>query len=226
MASSRGKPDPERPGKKWRADIETALAAGEIKAYHHGDLRTALVAAAAAILETEGFEALTLRGVARAAGVSRQAPYHHFAGLAGLLAAVAAKGFRELGAAMETRIARETCPKLRLTAAGVGYVAFAARNPALFKLMFGGSKATFPPDEELSTAREGARDMLRGAIAGLDPAPDQPPDVQERRGLAAWAVVHGLAELVTKGVVKIEDYGTDDIDAFTRDVLLDGRVVF
>src|SRR5271167_202611 len=105
--------------------------------YHHGDLRAALVQAARTILETQGLATLSLRGAARAAGVSPAAPYHHFPDKQALLDAVAAQGFDALTAAMTTRMAKETNPDARLEASGVGYVVFAVENPALFGLMFG-----------------------------------------------------------------------------------------
>src|SRR5271154_1132897 len=105
--------------------------------YHHGDLRDALVRAGRTILEEDGLAVLSLRRVARTAGVSPAAPYHHFADKQALLDAVATQGFDALTSAMETRMAKETDPDARLDASGVGYVVFAVENPALFRLMFG-----------------------------------------------------------------------------------------
>jgi AcrR family transcriptional regulator len=82
--------------------------------YHHGDLRAALVGAARLILEREGFDALSLRAVARGAGVSQAAPYHHFKDKDELLGAVAAEGFDGLTQAMRTRMAEEKTPAASL----------------------------------------------------------------------------------------------------------------
>src|SRR5689334_3072606 len=83
-------------GKPGRAAVRKPAAA---RGYHHGDLRSALVVAAAALLERDGAEALSFRGVARAAGVSQAAPYNHFAGREELLATIAEQGFCTLEAA-------------------------------------------------------------------------------------------------------------------------------
>src|SRR5437764_560426 len=70
------------------------------RAYHHGDLKAALIDSALEILRKEGLEALTLRAVARRAGVSQAAPYRHFADRRALVAAVAERGFERMQAAM------------------------------------------------------------------------------------------------------------------------------
>src|ERR1700693_5459913 len=106
--------------------------------YHHGDLPRALLDAALHIVETQGTEALTLRAVARRAGVSQAAPYRHFASKEAILAAVAEDGFRSLIAAMRESVA--TCgedPLGRLRAVGLGYVTFATSHPSHFRVMFG-----------------------------------------------------------------------------------------
>ncbi len=79
-------------------------------------------------------------GPPAAAGVSPAAPYHHFPDKQALLDAIATQGFDALTSAMETRMAKETDPNARLDASGVGYVAFAVENPALFQLMFSASR--------------------------------------------------------------------------------------
>src|SRR5689334_19621575 len=103
------------------------------RSYHHGDLHSALLLTAGKMLEKEGLEALTLREVARRAGVSHSAPYRHFAEREALLAALAAEGFERLGAAQ-----RKAAEAGGLRAMGEAYVAFALENPQRFRLMFGG----------------------------------------------------------------------------------------
>src|ERR1700743_2586808 len=104
--------------------------------YHHGGLRDALIHAALEILESEGLAALSLRAVARRAGVSAAAPYHHFPDKQALLDAVAERGFDALTAAMTERMDRAGDDAARLDGKGIGAVAFAVANPALFGLMF------------------------------------------------------------------------------------------
>ncbi|RZJ08327.1 MAG: TetR family transcriptional regulator, partial [Rubrivivax sp.] len=107
-------------------------------AYHHGALRETLLDAAEALLAQRGADALSLRDVARGAGVSHAAPYHHFAGLPELLAALAARSFQQLGAAMQAGVdAHPADARDQLLAIATAYVDFARRRPARFRLMFG-----------------------------------------------------------------------------------------
>lgn len=116
--------------------------------YHHGDLRAALVEAAAGEIERRGYENLSLRELAESLGVSHAAPYRHFADRRALLAAVAADGFGRL-TAIHRNAAGKT-PLARLAAAGRGYLAFAAERPQMFRLMLvsdllsGGKEAPDP----------------------------------------------------------------------------------
>src|SRR5262245_1682880 len=97
--------------------------------YHHGDLRQAVLQTAGEIIEKEGLEALSLREVARRAGVSHSAPYRHFPDRERLLAALVEEGFSMLAEALEKRPRREM---------GEAYVEFALAHPERFRLMFGG----------------------------------------------------------------------------------------
>src|SRR5215469_14061638 len=106
-------------------------ASADHATYHHGDLRAALVKAAVVEIERSGYENLSLRELAASLGVSRAAPYRHFADRRALLAAIAAAGFDELTAIH--RNANGKTPQARLAAAGRGYLAFAAERPQLFR---------------------------------------------------------------------------------------------
>ena len=112
---------------------QSAVAVAESRPYHHGDLRRALLDAACKIMEHDGALALSLRAVAREAGVSPAAPYHHFRDKAELLAAVADEGFETLGLRMKA--ARDAEPGDALTAMGVAYIMFAHENHALYRVM-------------------------------------------------------------------------------------------
>ena len=124
--------------------------------YHHGDLRAALIKAATAEIERGGYENLSLRELADSVGVSRGAPYRHFADRRALLAAVAADGFERLTAIYrKAMMGSGKTPQDRLAAAGRGYLRFAAKRPQMFRLMFvsdllGGG--TVPPDAALAKA--------------------------------------------------------------------------
>ncbi|WP_188946507.1 TetR/AcrR family transcriptional regulator, partial [Polymorphobacter multimanifer] len=101
------------------------------------DLGATLVAEALTILERDGLAALSLRGVARAAGVSAMAPYHHFADRTALLAAVAVVGFERLYAAKMAATQGVDDPRAALVAGSRAYVRFVIENPALYRLMKG-----------------------------------------------------------------------------------------
>ena len=107
-------------------------------AYHHGDLRRALLDAALLMVEREGPKGLSLRAVARLAGVSPAAPYRHFSGKEGLLAAVAREGLNALAESMESASAENVGLALaEFRAIALAYVKFAAANPSHFRVMFG-----------------------------------------------------------------------------------------
>src|SRR3990172_5080540 len=120
--------------------------------YHHGDLRAALLKAALQILRTRGLAALSLREVARKAGVSHQAPYHHFATRGHLLAALAAEGFNQLGDELDRIQAAAGDAVSAAQDTGVRCVTFAAANPDRFRLMFGADIGSRDPYPELAAA--------------------------------------------------------------------------
>src|SRR5688500_95290 len=105
--------------------------------YHHGDLRRALVKAALHLIQKEGMDQLTLRKVAKAAGVSHAAPYAHFSSKSELVAAVKEEGFTQLRDTISTAVekTRGNAEK-KLRVLGSAYVEFAAENPTMFQVMF------------------------------------------------------------------------------------------
>jgi len=152
--------------------------------YHHGDLRAALLAAAAQLLAEGGLAAISLREVARRAGVSHNAPYRHFPDRDSLLAALAAQAFHDL--ADWTRASGAE----GLAALGQRYVEFALAHPGRFALMFSAAldKARY---SELQLAATELYELLGQAVRAAAPARD--PVVAT---LAAWSLVHGLAQLL------------------------------
>jgi AcrR family transcriptional regulator len=164
------------------------------------NLRGRLIDEAIGLLEREGLEALTLRGIARAAGVSHMAPYRHFADKDTLLAAVAEAGFRELSASMDRSAAAATTARARLRAIGMTYVHFARRRPALYRLMFGpliADKERFP---ELAEASRATFTHCASAVTErIAPADGANEDAQEVLTLATWSLAHGLSSLLIDG---------------------------
>lgn len=170
-------------------------AVGE-RAYHHGNLRAALVQCGMQALEREGLGALTLRRAARDAGVSQSAPLHHFGGKLGLCAAIAAEGFRTLLASRREAIAREQDAEGQLRAAMRAYVRFALRHPALFELMFSPlipDKSRYPELEEASTC---SYRLLEDCVAEYLRASGRSAAQLRQAALAAWTACHGVATIL------------------------------
>lgn len=166
--------------------------------YHHGDLKTALLAQAEAILERDGVQALTLRAAARAAGVSHAAPANHFGDLTGLLSELAAVGFNRFSASlMAATDAAGANPVTRSTAMGAAYVRFAQSHPGLFLLMFRGDRLDVARPA-LRDAIDASRQALRavGATGGDEALP---PLQVAARAAARWSLVHGFAMLLLDG---------------------------
>jgi AcrR family transcriptional regulator len=162
--------------------------------YHHGDLRQGLIDAARAILEREGAGALSLRAVAREAGVSPAAPYHHFKDKTELLEAVALEGWEMLDEVMGRARACDDRDE-RMADASVAYVLFARDHPELYRLMYDTTrdKAELPAalgSNNASSPYSKVRETL--IRAGVDP--DDHVRL-ELATIAAWCSAHGLAEL-------------------------------
>lgn len=156
--------------------------------YHHGDLRRAVLTAALDVIAAEGPDALSLRGLARRAGVSHAAPAHHFKDRAGLLTAVAAEGYALFADALTA------APDLQER--GVAYVRFAVTHPAHFQVMFR-PELHRADDTALLAAKARATEALR---AGVDGLPDTARGADARlTGVAAWSLAHGFATLLLSG---------------------------
>ena len=162
--------------------------------YHHGALRSALLDAALAMVE-EGKD-LTLRGVARRAGVSHAAPYHHFADRRALVAGLAEEGLARLRESLAAAaLEHETDPGRSVLEIGVAYVRFALANPSLFRLIFSPELADREglPALEAAYAEtwRGVKEMAHGVLGE-----DSEPETVTLWGLRGWSMVHGLANLI------------------------------
>ena len=165
--------------------------------YHHGDLHNALVDAALTILRDVGPAAISLRAVARQAGVSAMAPYRHFSDKEALLASVAALGFELFARRLRQATARERDPRSALVAQGLAYIRFARDEAPLFRLMFGPVISGAEAMETLATAGAPAYAVLRDAVRALQP--DATAGTHDDMTLACWSIVHGLACLLVDG---------------------------
>ena len=165
----------------------------EPRPYHHGDLRASLLQAAARWLDEQGPETLTLRELARAAGVSHAAPYHHFASRDELLAGVAELAFDRLADALSAAAAASTDAASALQDIGEAYVRAALAHPAQFRLMFGPMLARKAGHPGLQRAAE------RAFVVLLEAATAHAPARGLELALAGWSLSHGAANLAIDG---------------------------
>jgi len=182
----------------------------EKRNYHHGGLREALIEAAVLILEEEGIPKMSLRSIARAAGVSQAAPYSHFANKDALLIEVAAYGFSQFSYALEKPKAMSGDPKgliEHLVTLGVVYVNFAMENKALFQLMFGDALSEISKSESYLKEGQRAYDCIDKAVRHLKD--------EGAATVAAWSMVHGLATLMVDQKIDF----TNDVEKQVRSIL-------
>ncbi len=165
--------------------------ADRLRVYHHGDLRNALKDSARAILEAEGLAALSLRAVARGAGVSHAAPYRHFPNHESLLVELAVEGFEELRADIASAGASPGLVVDRVSDIGGAYMRFVARRPALARLMFGAQLPNRDSFPQLGEAADSIANEIGAALGDT------------ALGLAVWAAAHGLAMLVLENVIDL-----------------------
>ena len=159
---------------------------------HPGDLRTALIDAGLSILAQDGLGALSLRACAARAGVSHAAPAHHFAGLPGLLTAIAARGYVIFTRTMiDDRDAAAADPRAALIGICQGYLRFAREHPGLFTLMFNHAYARMD-DPDFETNAGAAYTVLAQACAPFQPVSGTPDSTE----MMVWSQVHGLACLL------------------------------
>lgn len=180
-------------------DLNTVKSEGsDSRGYHHGALRPALIEAAEAVIAERGLDRFSLRETARRAGVSPAAPAHHFKDVRGLLTAIAAQAFTDLGDALERANALAASREARIRAQGMAYVAFALDRPARFDLMW--RKALLDHDDsQLSEAGRRAWEMLDSATRGPGAPHSGPLDPALAPSTAAWSIVHGFARLAIDG---------------------------
>jgi len=174
------------------------------QAYHHGDLRNALVSEGLKLLEQNGNSDFTLRDLASQVGVSPAAPYSHFEDKDALLAAIATVGFGQLRDFLEKAIAGVADPSQRYVCMGEAYVQFGTDHPALYKLMFASEelpakRALFP---ELQEAGEAAFRSLTDMLGGMQQSGFLRAGDLDGFGFAVWAHVHGLTSLIITGRVE------------------------
>lgn len=173
-------------------------------AYHHGDLRGALIRAGVAALDSGvAVDALSLRALARDIGVSPTAVYRHFPDKAALLAALALAALDRMGDRQAKAAAAAAGPVAAFSAMGVEYVRFALDHPALFRLIW-----TMAPAGDLfavpAAQSHPAMAGLRAGIAAILPR-EADGEAQRAAALACWGLVHGLAMLALDRQIQLDD---------------------
>jgi AcrR family transcriptional regulator len=166
------------------------------QAYHHKDLRNALVDEALAILAESGPAAVTLRELARRLGVTHTAPYAHFPDKRTLLEAVADEGFDRLTQSLTQAGAAESDPQRRFVTHGIAYVQFARDNPNLYRLMFVDPELGHDPECAWSEQADRAFDLLLDELSELGLPQDSDATVV---AAGIWSLLHGIAMLEIDG---------------------------
>ena len=174
-----------------RDTTAAALAVAKSRAYHHGDLRNGLLEAARAILEEESLAALTLRAVARKAGVSHAAPYRHFPNHEALLVELSIEGFDELRDSLAEAAKAPGTESDKIATIGAAYMRFVAQRPALTRLMFGSQLPNRDQFPALGLKADSIGEEIGNALH------------DSALGLAVWSAVHGLAMLVLENVIDL-----------------------
>ncbi len=191
-------------------------------AYHHGDLRAALLAEAAVMIDEGGTLSVTMRAIGRRLGVSRSAPYRHFADKSALLVAVAAAGFDRLRDRLEAVGAGAPGAGVeRLRQVGEEYVRFALENPGHYRLMYGKEAVTREDRPELREAANALFDELVGVFQTHQRSGTIKRHDPHLQAYVAWGAVHGLASLVIEGQI-LTAVDIDVLIRQTASTLVDG----
>ncbi|CAG9249350.1 TetR/AcrR family transcriptional regulator [Paraburkholderia caribensis] len=209
--NTRGSPALKR--KVGRSEVSDSVKLARGRHYHHGNLREDLVRCGKKQLREVGLAELTLRRIASETGVSQAAPKHHFGNKEGLLAAIAASGFRDLTEFRFSRLRANMTPERRLRTLLSSYVAFAILNPTLFQLMFAPQFKEPETRAELDEAASQSFHVVARAAAdylaarGKDDEDKNDPNSFAR---VAWMCMHGVATLIIEN--RINPFGATKVN--------------
>ena len=199
----------------------------QVRPYHHGDLRRALIDTALKLVTERQDWTFSLREVARRAGVSQHAPYNHFPEKLDLLAAVAAVGFERLRTGLLQATAGIEGSEALLAAVCRTYVHLGLENPALYRLMFGPALSDIGSRDRPKVARTAGGQaravleevILRGARSGsFAVSPDKPQDLA-LAALSVWSATHGLTMLIIDKLSQADLAVDDMIERMVRMVI-------
>lgn len=191
---------------------ESGTALPKKQHYHHGELRTALIDAALTILTTQGMDALSLRPLARAVGVTQAAPYSHFRDKDDLLAAIAEVGFQRLALRMVDAATGLSGIQPRIERLVSAYIHFAVENKALFQLMFSRELSVMKNYPTLAMTA-GKSYSLFSSVLSKRIAPGEDAAFMT---VIIWSLCHGLTTLIVDEKINLAQFGANDIDAFVR----------
>lgn len=171
--------------------------------YHHGDLRASLLREAARMIGEGGVNGVTMRAIGERLGVSRAAPYRHFADKTALLTAVAAAGFEDLNARLLQIDANAPASDVdRFRRMGEAYVRFALEKPAQYRLMYGEHSLARDEAPELRAAANSLFAHLVAVIESQQQAGRIRADDPRDQAYIAWGAMHGLASLLIDGQIQ------------------------
>jgi AcrR family transcriptional regulator len=196
-------------------------ARARTKNYHHGNLRSVLLASARELAAEQSIDGFRLREVARRAGVSHTAAYNHFADKAALVEALVIEAFATLTGELQSAAASSDDLLVRLERIGIAYVSFAYRHPAEFRFMWRPEHFVAKPGardgEALLIASTASYDVLVGAMAAALKSGTLAGD-PETFVLTAWAAVHGLAALLVDGPRRNDGLTLLHVEALAREM--------
>lgn len=192
--------------------IMTTQSTRQKGSYHHGNLAQTLISATVELLSKKGSESLSLREVARIAGVSHGAPAHHFGDKAGLLTAVAIEGHQLLAKQIKQNVNRKRTAQSRLIAAGDSYIRFAIKHPGHFTIMFQSTQINRQSPDYQNAASE-TLTTLSNCVADLT---ETQISAKKLEGIvmALWSQVHGFSTLWLAG-----NFGDPNDEKLLKEIL-------
>lgn len=192
--------------------LASAETAPKKHKYHHGELRTALIDAALDRLKTHGMDALSLRPLARAVGVTQAAPYSHFRDKDDLLAAIAETGFQRLALRMVEAATGYNGVQPRLERLVSAYIHFAVENKALFQLMFSRELAVMKNYPTLAMTAGKSYSLFAAVLSRRAAAAEETGFMT----VMLWSLCHGLTTLIVDEKISLAHFGAADIDSFVK----------
>jgi len=197
------------------------------KKYHHGDLKNALIQAGVKILAKEGVGGLSLRKVAKKAGVSHSAPYAHFPDKQSLIAAISTEGFKQLYTELDAAVSPYANDPRRQLAEGIwAYVQFAMNNTDTFNIMF---SDVLEKEKDYPAYVESSRktfERVVGIVKACQDAGVLRPAPAEIMAVSVWGQLHGIISLVLEGQVShavLDRFSVREIVTFAMDQMTLGK---